>query len=127
MTISESREWRAKNGYNRVIASGTNTGYTVTCTLDGTDGAKLAPVIVHPLILTPQVGRNAGRYFLYENGSNQLARTREFPLHSVDYPLLPPGTVVKNAENGWFSIVERTRVTLTRPHIHQSVTMLEYK
>ncbi|MCP4697861.1 MAG: hypothetical protein GY862_13565 [Gammaproteobacteria bacterium] len=126
-TFAEALAWHAKPCYNRVIFCGTTAGFIVTCTLNGTAGNAVAPVQTHPLILTAQVGRNAGRNFLYEKGFNQLHHVRTFPMHFVDYPLMEPGMVMREENSGWFGIVDGVKLSISHKSISQTVTLKEYK
>jgi hypothetical protein len=123
-TLSESRRYEKRPGYNQVIVRGENSGYVVACTLSGSPGDNAAPVQINPLILSPQAGRHAGRGFLYDNAWDVRYRTRKHLMDAVDYPLRLPGDVVKHAD--WFGIVDRVAVNVSRTSVTQQVTMIEY-
>ncbi len=111
-------------GYNRVIYRGVNTGCIVQSTLTGTAGDIEAPVQTQSMILTPQVGRNAGRFFLYENGYAQRGHSFTMPI-SAEYPMIEPGAVVK-VNSAWFGITDSLSITAKLGSALQQVTVRRY-
>ena len=112
-------------GYNRVIFRGINAGNIVKCTLNGTAGDIEAPVQTDAMILTPQVGRDAGRFYLYENGYKRTDFHYTIPI-SAQHPIIEPGTVVKINEFV-FGIAQSCTIRTTFKSALQQISVRVYQ